>query len=326
MSTTLWDTTGREIMSALASERRQGGTVATGHALTLVIVVEERQVPEAEQAATIAAQSHPCRLLIVVRRQIDTADRLDAEVSVGGRLGPTEAVVMRMYGRLTLHAESVVLPLLAPDSPVVTWWHGPPPEQIATDPLGVLGGRRITDCSRAPDPFASLEQRAADYVSGDTDLAWTRTTSWRSLLASGLDSLDLVAHEARVTGEHHNPSRGLLAGWLSARLGVEADCVSDDGPGITSASISGTSGDRLLSVALRRPSGGMATLSRTDEADCLLPLPRRRLGDLLTEELRRLDPDPVYAEALAAATGRPLNESATGGRVHVWRDPVAVDS
>ena len=43
--------------------------------------------------------------------------RLDAEVLIGGRLGPGESIVMRMYGRLGLHAESVVLPLLAPDAP-----------------------------------------------------------------------------------------------------------------------------------------------------------------------------------------------------------------
>ncbi|WP_324273261.1 glucose-6-phosphate dehydrogenase assembly protein OpcA [Blastococcus brunescens] len=45
---------------------------------------------------------------------------------IGGRLGPGEAVVMRMYGRLGLHAESVVLPLLAADAPVVAWWHAAP--------------------------------------------------------------------------------------------------------------------------------------------------------------------------------------------------------
>ncbi len=62
---------------------------------------------------------------MVIRRQIDApVPRLDAEVSIGGRLGPGEAVVLRMYGRLALHAESVTLPLLAPDAPVVTWWHG----------------------------------------------------------------------------------------------------------------------------------------------------------------------------------------------------------
>src|SRR4051812_49474197 len=121
----------------------------SGVALTLVVVADERRVTEAEQAATAAAEMHPCRLLVVVRRQIDApVPRLDAEVTIGGRLGPGEAVVMRMYGRLALHAESVTLPLLAPDAPVVTWWHGDPPERIAYDPLGVFADRRITDVIR----------------------------------------------------------------------------------------------------------------------------------------------------------------------------------
>ena len=141
MATTLWDTTGTDVVKALAAERRAAGALASGLALTLVAVVDDRRVPEAEQAATIAASAHPCRLIMVVRHSINADIRLDAEVQIGGRLGSTEAVVMRMYGRLALHAESVVLPLLAPDAPVVTWWHGAPPAEIATDALGVLANR-----------------------------------------------------------------------------------------------------------------------------------------------------------------------------------------
>ena len=126
--TTLWDTTGTAVVKALAAERRTGGAVLSGLALTLVVVVDEKNVALAEAAATTAASRHPCRLLVVIRRQVDApVPRLDAEVLVGGRLGPGESVVMRMYGRLGLHAESVTLPLLAPDAPVVTWWRGPAP-------------------------------------------------------------------------------------------------------------------------------------------------------------------------------------------------------
>ena len=59
-----------------------------------------------------------------------------------------------MYGRLALHAESVTLPLLAPDAPVVTWWYAETPETIAYDPLGVFADRRITDVIRDADPAA----------------------------------------------------------------------------------------------------------------------------------------------------------------------------
>src|SRR3954453_3029147 len=165
--TTLWDTTGTSVVKALAAERRTGGAGTSGIALTLVGGVDQADGGEAEggeEAATIAASRHPMRMLMVVRRQIDApVPRLDAEVTIGGRLGPGEAVVMRMYGRLALHAESVTLPLLAPDAPVVTWWHGDPPERIAYDPLGVFADRRITDVIRSPDPNAGLQQRAEDY-------------------------------------------------------------------------------------------------------------------------------------------------------------------
>lgn len=177
--TALWDTTGAEVVRELAAARRSDG-VTSGLALTLVAVVDERPgtrttpVKSVEDAATVAAAAHPCRILVVTRSPVGQAsapDRLDAEIVVGGRLGPCEAVIMRMQGRLALHAESVVMPLLAPDVPVVTWWHGPPPEQIGTDPLGVVAERRITDSAQAPDPVAALHRRAVDYAAGDTDLA-----------------------------------------------------------------------------------------------------------------------------------------------------------
>jgi glucose-6-phosphate dehydrogenase assembly protein OpcA len=321
VATTLWDTSGGDIIRALLTERRAAGALASGLALTLVVVVDEKRVREAEDAATVAAAAHPCRVLIVVRHDIDAAIRLDAEVQVGGRLGATEAVVMRMYGRLSLHAESVVLPLLAPDAPVVTWWHGPPPDEIATDALGVLANRRITDCAQAVNPLAALQKRAGDFLSGDTDLAWTRATPWRSLLATALDGLDVSAVTAGVSAEPDNATASLLRGWLAARLGVEASIDDSGGPGITSATIhtcDSDGGDYL--VAIERPDGRSATLSRGDEAPRALPLPRRGLGDLLAEELRRMDPDPVYAEALSVATGLTVAEH-PGARVLVWRDP-----
>ncbi len=50
----LWDTTGNEVVKALAAERRSAGGVASGMALTLIVVVDEKRVREAEAAATAA--------------------------------------------------------------------------------------------------------------------------------------------------------------------------------------------------------------------------------------------------------------------------------
>jgi glucose-6-phosphate dehydrogenase assembly protein OpcA len=321
MATTLWDTTGSDVVKALLAERRAAGALASGLALTLVAVVDERRVQEAEQAATIAAAAHPCRLVLIIRHSITADSRLDAEVQIGGRLGSTEAVVMRMYGRLGLHAESVVLPLLAPDAPVVTWWHGPPPKEIATDALGVLANRRITDSSLAPSPMEALGQRAADFVPGDTDLVWTRATPWRALLASALDGVDGAAVSATVSAAAGNATAALLAGWLSSRLGVASTLDETGGPGITGVQLlirlkDGTD----CPIRIERPDGASATFKRGDEDPRVLPLPRRELGDLLAEELRRMDPDPVYADALGAAVGVAINQ-VPRSRILVWRDP-----
>ena len=80
----------------------------------------------------------------------------------------------------------------------VTWWHGEPPERIANDFLGVVADRRVTDAAQSPDPVAALKQRGADYAPGDTDLAWTRITPWRTLVAGAFDTLDSAVTGATV--------------------------------------------------------------------------------------------------------------------------------
>ncbi|HYT09459.1 MAG TPA: glucose-6-phosphate dehydrogenase assembly protein OpcA, partial [Mycobacteriales bacterium] len=298
--------------------------------LTLVVVVDEKDVHEAEAAATTAASLHPCRLLIVIRRQVEApVPRLDAEVLVGGRLGPGEAAVMRMYGRLSLHAESVVLPLLAPDAPVVTWWHGPPPDLIAHDPLGVFADRRVTDVSRAPDAVHAMRQRAADFAPGDTDLAWTRTTPWRAELASAFDTVRVPPRAATVTGRQDDPATLLLAGWLSVRFGVPVPVQQAAGraPGVGGVGVSEVTveleeGGR---VRLVRQSTRSVLLQRAEQPDSEVTLPERGLGDLLAEELRRLDADQPYADALGRATGVSGLADRPDQRVLIWLDPMQQD-
>ena len=331
--TTLWDTTGSAVVKELAAQRRTGGAVLSGVALTLVVVADESRVAEAEEAATVAAEQHPCRLLVVVRRQIDAPmPRLDAEVLIGGRLGPGEAVAMRMYGRLALHAESVVLPLLAADAPVVTWWHADPPERMATDALAVIAERRITDSSIAADAIAALTTRAKDYAPGDTDLAWTRSTPWRATLTSTLDSVagrrgePVRVHGGRVEGHPGNATAELLAGWLSSRCGCAIDVVkADRTPGPSGVDTVVLQLDEKEEVRVQADRRGGAVITQPFRPDTTLALPDRPLGDLLGEELRRLDPDEPYQEALEAATGIGGLADRSPVREHVWFDPADPD-
>jgi len=328
--TTLWDTTGSAVVKELAAQRRTGGAVMSGVALTLVVVADEGRVTEAEQAATAAAEVHPCRLLIVVRRQIEApVPRLDAEVLIGGRLGPGEAVVMRMYGRLGLHAESVVLPLLAADAPVVTWWHAPPPERVSTDALGVIADRRISDCSMSEDPVASLTVRARDYAPGDTDLTWTRSTPWRATLASTLDSVSGRRGDAvrvrggEVTGDPDNATARLVAGWLSSRCGCSIEVV----PGPRVPGPSGIDSvllrlDQDEEVRIQDDRKGGAVINQPFRPEAVVALPDRSLGELLGEELRRLDQDEPFSEALEVVTGQTGLADRPHLREHTWFDPM----
>ncbi|GIG70017.1 glucose-6-phosphate dehydrogenase assembly protein OpcA [Phytomonospora endophytica] len=304
----LWDTTATEVVKALASERHSSGGLTSGLALNLVVIVDEKGEREAEAALTHAAQQHPCRLLIVVRRDSDqTAPRLDAEIVVGGRLGPCEAVVMRVYGPLVEHAESVVMPLLAPDVPVVTCWFVSPPVHTSADPLGAFADRRITYSARSADPIASLRGRAEDYSAGDTDISWTRITYWRSLIASAFDTASAPAASVTITAKQTDPSAVLMSGWLGGRLGVtptidDTDVVRDSEhlPAIKAVTITLENGHE---IAITRDEGGNTLLRRTGFPDRTQTIKGRTLGELLAEELRHLDPDQPYEAALGQCTG-----------------------
>jgi glucose-6-phosphate dehydrogenase assembly protein OpcA len=233
-------------------------------------------------------------------------------------LGPCEAVVLRTQGRLALHAESVVMPLLAPDVPVVVWWHSEPPERIAYDPLGVVGERRITDAAQAKDPIAALRRRAEDYAPGDTDLAWSRITPWRTLVAGAFDTIESPVVSAKVIAPASDPTAALMRGWLCSRLGVLPEHeVTTEFPRLREVLLTCADGEE---VSLTRTDDS-AVLHRDNQGDRDLPLTRRPLGEELAEELRRLDADQIYADSLSALSGVDGLDERPPMRVHVWQDP-----
>jgi glucose-6-phosphate dehydrogenase assembly protein OpcA len=289
----LAQTTTGQIHESLRQARQRLGGPASGMVLTLVIVTDETTQYDAVRAASEAAREHPCRVLAVIIRRPESGSRLDAEIRVG-ETGPGETVLLRMYGPLGQHADSVVVPLLMPDTPVVTWWPGAPPPVPAADPLGALAQRRITDAAAAASPRHCLEMLASGYRPGDTDLSWTRATPWRSLLAATLDQAHGVISGGAVAAEQGNPSADLIVAWLSARLRVPFGNEVSAGPGITGVTFVTADGD----ISLTRPDGRVALLRRPDQPERHVALHRRDTAELLSEELRRLDPDDVYAETI----------------------------
>ncbi|WP_405852997.1 glucose-6-phosphate dehydrogenase assembly protein OpcA [Streptomyces sp. NBC_00090] len=312
MKTDLTDTTSSKINKALVLGRRAIGTPAVGMVLTLVIVTDEENAYDALKAANEASREHPSRTLVVIKRVSrsprDRAKaRLDAEVRLGADASTGETVVLRLYGEVVDHAQSVVLPLLLPDAPVVVWWPVNAPTDPANDPLGALAQRRVTDTYAAEQPIQELTARADTYTPGDTDLSWTRITPWRSMLAAALDQVVCEVTSAEVEGEEFNPSVELLAMWLSERLKVPVRRSKSTGPGLTSVRMETSSGP----IVLDRPDGSLATLSIQGQPDRGVALKRRDTAELIAEELRRLDPDDTYATALKFGLERLDEEAAT---------------
>jgi len=299
MNRDLHETTSSAILNALTETRRGSGSAAMGMVLTLVIDATESEHYDALKAANTAAREHPCRIVTVIRRPGKSAPRLDAEIRVGNENLLGEVLILRLYGLLREQADSIVLPMLLPDAPVLVWWPGQGPAVPSLDPLGLLAQRRVTDAASSTRPTESLRARALDHSPGDTDFAWTRITPWRTLLAAALDQPfdDVIGGE--VDAARNNASAELLAAWLEDRLDIQVTRKTTRGPGIT--------GVRLLTrrgeITITRPDGRLARLVRTGQPDRAVPLPRRTTDELLAEELRRLDPDDVYNETIRCLFG-----------------------
>jgi glucose-6-phosphate dehydrogenase assembly protein OpcA len=298
----LTDTSTNAVRDALTRARDQMGGPATGMVLNLIIMTDEAAQYDAVRAASQAGREHPCRVLGVIARDAGVESRLDAEIRTGEG-APGQTVLLRMYGPMGLHADSVVMPLLVPDTPVVTWWPRQGPPLPAGDPLGMLAQRRVTDAAASSEPARTLLTLADGYRPGDTDMSWTRATTWRSVLAATLDQPHGLITGGSVTAEPKNPTADLLAAWLTWRLGAPFSRDESGGPGITEVRFATPDGG----ITISRPDGRLATLSRPDQPDRRVALHRRDIADLLAEELRRLNPDEVYGETLAqfaAGAGR----------------------
>jgi glucose-6-phosphate dehydrogenase assembly protein OpcA len=126
----------------------------------------------------------------------------------------------------------------------------------------------------------------------------------------------------RIEGDPTNATAQLLAGWLTSRCGVAIDVKE-------STRKAGESGvesvvlrlDQKEEVQVHADRHGGAVISQPFRPDATAALPERPLGDLLSEELRRLDPDEPYSDSLETAMGVTGLAERSPNREHVWFDP-----
>lgn len=303
----LENTTISQVSKRIVQIREQGGVVALGRVLTLIIETDFAGIEPAIKAANDASREHPCRIIVLADDNTATKKnaRVDAQIRVGGDAGASEVIVLRAFGEAAQDPESLVTGLLLPDAPVVAWWPGVAPKNAAESAIGRIATRRITDAAEQKDAKAHFRNIAKTYTPGDSDFAWTRLTMLRTQLAAMLDQppYDKVLG-AELVGADDSPSIHLLAAWLELKLRIKVKITT---------TTRAKSVNVIRNIKLIRKSGDVeidreildkATLRQPGQPDREISLPKRNLRDCLSEDLRRLDPDDLFGEVITKSFGK----------------------
>lgn len=196
---------------------------------------------------------------------------------------------------------SVVSPLAAPDVPRVVWFRSSRIDSVPDlGDLLALGDKMIVDSAHPGAPaFADLRVLAnAGYIVGD--LAWTRLTKLRQLIAQLLDGRDLsairkVAVEYR--GSEAVPEAKYLQAWFRSELkssAVELRRVDPAGK----AGLKAIRIDPDISIQVEANCAEYKTGSLRQWAN----MPECTEGDLLEEELNIMTHDRTFERVLQRMT------------------------
>lgn len=306
MIVNLPETTVSKISKELVAIREQGGAVALGRVLTLVIETDESGAEAAIEAANEASREHPSRIITLISSPNTEQPRLDAEIRVGGDAGASEVIVLRAHGEAATYPQSLVMGLLLPDAPVVAWWPGNAPTVASLSPIGKIATRRITDAATQDKPIEFLGQLSHNYAPGDSDFAWTRLTLWRAQFAALLDQPPHAPVESvEIIGDENNPSVALLVSWLRQRLGCPVYLEHRDETEGVKAIYSVRFVRDGASIEILRNQTNIAVLTQSNQPPKELSLPVRSLRDCLAEDLRRLDPDLAFGKVITGFKPEP---------------------
>ncbi|WP_297907251.1 glucose-6-phosphate dehydrogenase assembly protein OpcA [uncultured Actinomyces sp.] len=305
MIITLKNTTSAEVASRIVELRDERGSAALSRVLTLLICVPDMiDVDKAIEVSDAVSREHPCRVIVIVEPESsEGAALLNAQIRVGDAAGLSDIIILEPRGEAASNIDSLVMPLLQSDTPVVTYWPVTPPENPGAHPLGRLAVKRITDSRATECPMETLSALSRVYTPGDIDLAWAGVTLWRALLAAVAEDFDRLPTSIRVAGNATHPSPFLVAAWLHHQLGVPVDRIVDrEAHTITDITFF-FDDDTTVSLS-RSATSSVARLSRPGLEDRSVNLARRSVQDSLMEDLRRLDPDVYYGELLTTELPR----------------------
>jgi len=250
--------------------------------MTHIAWVPEEWRDQARTALAGMAERHPSRTILLDPFPDAGKNRIDATVTLECYTVPgsersicSEIIALELQGIRAKAPASIVEPLLIADLPVFLRWRGEPPwGSPELDQMVGIADRLIVDSTEWDDlPYPYRRLAELFERSAVSDIAWARTSRWRTLLASLWPAIADVG-TIRVHGTRAQAC--LLTGWLRSRLGRD-DIVFDL-----------DERERLEGIDL---DGEPAPFPPDDP-----PAP----SDVLSDELDRFTRDPVYEAAVRA--------------------------
>jgi glucose-6-phosphate dehydrogenase assembly protein OpcA len=293
-----------------------GAGVLRACTLTLVVLAEASD-DAAALGETIAAlmPEHPARTIVV--RLSGAGERALAERVYAQCWMPfgerrqicCEQIEITASDAALADLPSVVLPLAAPDLPVIVWSRSA--RVFEMPPFGAIARmatKVVVDSAGFADPKRALRMLAETARSGVPlgDLAWTRLTRWREMLARVFENRDYLAKVAGISsvrvaynGELET-SAWYMAAWIADALrdaGVSAKIVVGAGRGPAPLRVE-LAGDEFR-VALARQEDRLVIAVDGAENCTNLPQPSDYL--MMREELGIVRRDAVFERTLASA-------------------------
>ena len=277
-----------DVDTALARLRAQAAAEAPSMRTSVmahIAWVPPEWVERARATLEGMAERHQSRTIVLFPEPGADDNRIDARAEVERWEVPdtdrglvTVVVELTLRGARAQAPASIVEPLLISDLPVFLRWRGEPPWGAQElEQLVDVADRLIVDSTEwdeVPTSYAQLAELFPRCAA--SDIAWARTSRWRSHLATLWPGLADV-RTVRVRGTA--AQAWLLGGWLRSRLGREEIALEHD------------------------PAETLEGVSLDGEAVPLPPGDPPSPSDVLSDELERFTPDPVYEAAVLAALG-----------------------
>jgi glucose-6-phosphate dehydrogenase assembly protein OpcA len=307
----LWVTLGTE----------SGAGVLRACTLTLVVLAEASD-DAAALGETIAAlmPEHPARTIVV--RLSGAGERALAERVYAQCWMPfgerrqicCEQIEITASDAALADLASVVLPLAAPDLPVIVWSRSARLfEMPSFGAIARMATKVVVDSAGFADPKRALRLLAETGRGSLGDLAWTRLTRWREMLARLFENRKYLAKLKGISSVRVDYSGDLataawyMGAWIVDALadaGVRAKIVVGAGRGPRSRAVPAAP----LSVELEGGGFRVALARRedrlviaVDDAENCTNLPQPSDYLLMREELGIVRRDAVFERTLASA-------------------------